>query len=53
MRFQVEAVNGTAKVASTTLSPNMVIATSTSGGSLMLELENGESLDYNKVKAVF
>lgn len=53
MRFQVEAVNGAAKVPSTTLSPNMVIATSTSGGSLMLELENGESLDYNKVKAVF
>lgn len=53
MRFQVEAVNGTAKVANTTLSPNMVVATSTSSSGLTLELENGESLDYNKVKAVF
>lgn len=53
LRFQVEASNGAAKVASTTLSPNMVVATSTTGGGLTLELENGESLDYNKVKAVF
>lgn len=53
LRFQVEASNGAAKVATTTLSPNMVVATSTTGGGLTLELENGESLDYNKVKAVF
>ena len=53
LRFEVVAANGAAKVASTTLSPNMVVATSTTDGALTLELENGESLAYNKVKAVF
>jgi len=53
LRFQVAAANGAAKVASTSLSPNMVVATSTTDGALTLELENGESLAYNKVKAVF
>lgn len=53
LRFQVAAANGTAKVASTSLSPNQVIATSATDGALTLELENGESLAYNKVKAVF
>lgn len=53
LRFEVVAANGAAKVASTTLSPSMVVATSTTDGALTLELENGESLAYNKVKAVF
>ncbi|WP_159917549.1 flagellar hook assembly protein FlgD [Pantoea sp. 18069] len=53
LRFQVAAANGAAKVANTPLSPNMVVATSTTDGALTLELENGESLAYNKVKAVF
>ena len=53
LRFQVAAANGAAKVASTTLSPNLVVATSTTDGALTLELENGESMAYNKVKAVF
>ena len=53
LRFQVAAANGAAKVASTSLSPNLVVATSTTDGALTLELENGESMAYNKVKAVF
>lgn len=53
LRFEIASVNGAAKVANTPLSPNMVVATSTTDGALTLELENGESLAYNKVKAVF
>jgi len=53
LRFKVTATNGDAVVKSTTLSPNAVVATSISNGSLMLELANGESINYNSVKAVF
>ena len=53
LRFKVVATNGTAPVTSTTLSPNMVVATSSANGALTLELENGESLAYGQVKAVF
>ncbi len=53
LRFKVSATNGEAAVKSTTLSPNAVVATSISNGSLMLELANGESINYNSVKAVF
>jgi len=53
LRFQVASTNGTANVANTPLTPKMVVATSTTDNALTLELENGESLAYNKVKAVF
>lgn len=53
LRFKVNATNGAAQVASTSLSPNAVVATSISNGSLMLELANGSSVNYNSVKAVF
>ncbi len=53
LRFKVTATNGDAAVKSTTLSPNAVVATSISNGSLMLELANGENINYNSVKAVF
>ena len=47
------ATNGTTPVASTTLAPHAVIATSASNGSLSLELDNGDSVDYSGVKAVY
>jgi len=53
LQFKVASTNGTANVANTTLSPKMVVATSTTDNALTLELENGESLAYTKVKAVF
>ena len=53
LRFKVTATNGEAAVKSTTLSPNAVVATSITNGALMLELANGESINYNSVKAVF
>lgn len=53
LRFQVSASNGSSAVKSTSLSPNAVVATSISNGSLMLELANGSSVNYNSVKAVF
>lgn len=53
LRFKVNATNGSANVTSTSLSPNAVVATSISNGSLMLELANGSSVNYNSVKAVF
>lgn len=53
LRFQVASTNGTANVANTPLSPRMVVATSSTDNALTLELENGESLAYSKVKAVF
>ncbi|WP_286997764.1 MULTISPECIES: flagellar hook assembly protein FlgD [Comamonas] len=53
LRFKVTATNGDATVKATTLSPNAVVATSISNGSLMLELANGSSVNYNSVKAVF
>lgn len=53
LRFKVSASNGDAAVKATTLSPNAVVATSIANGSLMLELANGQSINYNSVKAVF
>ena len=53
LRFKVNATNGSANVGSTSLSPNAVVATSISNGSLMLELANGGTVNYNSVKAVF
>lgn len=53
LRFKVTAKNGDEAVTASTLSPNAVIATSISNGSLMLELGNGSSINYNSVKAVF
>ncbi|HEY4663777.1 MAG TPA: flagellar hook capping FlgD N-terminal domain-containing protein [Comamonas sp.] len=53
LRFKVSATNGEATVKSTSLAPNAVVATSISNGSLMLELANGSSINYNSVKAVF
>ena len=53
LRFKVTATNGTAQVKATTLAPNAVVATSISNGALMLELSNGQSINYNSVKAVF
>ncbi len=53
LRFEVASLNGAAKVANTPLSPSQVVATSSKDGALTLELGNGESLAYNKVKAVF
>jgi len=53
LRFKVSATNGSAAVGSTSLSPNAVVATTINNGSLMLELANGSSVNYNSVKAVF
>lgn len=53
LRFKVSASNGDTAVKATTLSPNAVVATSIANGSLMLELANGQSINYNSVKAVF
>ena len=53
LRFQVSAANGSTPVSSTSLSPNAVVATSISNGSLMLDLANGSTVNYNSVKAVF
>lgn len=53
LRFEVSASNGNSAVKSTALAPNAVVATSISNGSLMLELANGSSINYNNAKAVF
>lgn len=53
LRFKVEAHNGAESVQTTALSPQAVMATSISNNALMLELANGQSLNYNNVKAVF
>ena len=53
LRFKVNATNGDAAVNATALSPQQVLATSISNGTLMLELGNGSSVNYNSVKAVF
>ena len=53
LRFKVNATNGNAAVGSTALTPSAVVATSITNGSLMLELANGGSVNYNNVKAVF
>lgn len=53
LRFSVTAKNGDNAVAATTFSPNAVVATSLSNGTLMLELGNGSSINYSSVQAVF
>jgi flagellar basal-body rod modification protein FlgD len=53
LRFSVSASNSGTAVKSTPLAPNAVVATSISNGSLMLELANGSSINYNNAKAVF
>lgn len=53
LRYSVVATNGTTAVASTPLSPHAVIATSANNGALSLELDNGDSVAYSGVKAVY
>lgn len=53
LRFKVNAKNGESAVTATPLSPNAVIATSIANGSLMLELGNGSTINYNSIKAIF
>ena len=53
LRYSVTATNGATAVASTTLSPHAVIATSAANGALALELDNGNSVAYSGVKAVY
>ena len=53
LRYAVTAANGNAAVGSTTLAPHAVIATGASNGSLTLELDNGQSVAYSGVKAVY
>ncbi|MDL5038646.1 flagellar hook capping FlgD N-terminal domain-containing protein [Comamonas sp. Y6] len=53
LRYTVTAANAGAAVAATTLSPHAVIATSANNGNLTLELDNGSSLAYAEVKAVY
>ena len=53
LRFNVVAANGSTAVASTALAPHAVIATSAANGALSLELDNGDSVAYSGVKAVY
>jgi flagellar basal-body rod modification protein FlgD len=53
LRYSVQASNGESAVSATTLSPYSVVAASTSNGNLMLELNNGSSISYSNVKAVY
>ena len=53
LRFNVVAANGSTAVASTALAPHAVIATSAANGALSLELDNGTSVAYSGVKAVY
>lgn len=53
LRFSVLASNGATTVAATPLSPHAVIATGANNGKLTLELDNGQSIDYGDVKAVY
>lgn len=53
LRYSVTATNGTTAVGSTTLAPHAVIATGATNGSLTLELDNGQSVAYSGVKAVY
>lgn len=52
MRFRVVATRGTAAVSATTYSTDRVLAVSTSGDKLQLELEGAGITDYSTVKAV-
>ncbi|MBO1925927.1 hypothetical protein J4711_14965 [Staphylococcus epidermidis] len=53
LRYSVQATNGATAVAATALAPHAVVATSATNGSLMLELDNGDSVAYSGVKAVY
>ncbi|MDR0202152.1 MAG: flagellar hook assembly protein FlgD [Delftia acidovorans] len=53
LRYTVQATNADQVVASTTLSPHAVLATGTTDGKLTLELDNGSSVAYAAVKAVY
>ena len=53
LRYSVTATNGSTAVASTALAPHAVIATSAANGALSLELDNGDSVAYSGVKAVY
>lgn len=53
LRYTVQATNADKTVASTTLSPHAVLATGTTDGKLTLELDDGTSVAYASVKAVY
>ena len=53
LRYNVVATNGESAVNATTLTPYSVIAATTSNGNLMLELNNGSSIAYSNIKAVY
>lgn len=53
LRYSVVATNGTTAVASTPLAPHAVIAASSANGALSLELDNGSSVAYSGIKAVY
>lgn len=53
LRYNVIATNGDSPVNAATLTPYSVIAASTSNGNLMLELNNGSSIAYSNIKAVY
>lgn len=53
LRYNVVATNGDSPVNAATLTPYSVIAASTSNGNLMLELNNGSSIAYSNIKAVY
>ena len=53
LRYSVAASNGNTPVAATALAANSVVSASLSNGQLMLELGNGNSVNYNAIKAVF
>lgn len=53
LRYNVVATNGDSPVNAATLTPYSVIAASTSNGNLMLELNNGSSIAYFNIKAVY
>lgn len=53
LHYNVVATNGDTPVNATTLTPYSVIAATTSNGNLMLELNNGSSIAYSNIKAVY
>ncbi|WP_455556961.1 flagellar hook assembly protein FlgD [Comamonas sp.] len=53
LRYNVIATNGDSPVNAATLTPYSVIAASTSNGNLLLELNNGSSIAYSNIKAVY
>ncbi|MDR0226271.1 MAG: flagellar hook assembly protein FlgD [Burkholderiaceae bacterium] len=53
LRYNVVATNADKAVSTTTLSPHAVLATGASDGKLTLELDDGTSIAYSAVKAVY